>query len=78
MDAKAARPSVVQYQHKMREQDQLPAGVFIVPMDAEGDMPVVHTPNGEVIVRDGDWVLRSPADNFTVLTNQEYLRRLLA
>ena len=46
----------VQYRNSMRSADKLPDGVFIVPT-VEGDMPVIHTLEGDMIVRDGDWVI---------------------
>ena len=46
----------VQYTEDMRVNDKLPDGVYIVPT-AEGDMPVIHTLEGDMIVRHGDYVI---------------------
>lgn len=46
----------VQYRDEMRVKDRLPDGVYIVPTH-EGDQPVIHTLEGDMIVRDGDWVI---------------------
>ena len=40
----------------MRANDCLPEGVYIVPT-AKGDMPVIHTLEGDMIVGDGDYVI---------------------
>lgn len=47
----------VQYTDKMRLSGNLPEGVHIVPMNNNGDMPVIHTFEGELIVREGDWIV---------------------
>lgn len=47
----------VQYHESMRTSGALPDGVYIVPTDNEGDMPVIHTLEGDMIVRDGDYVI---------------------
>ena len=46
----------VQYHNEMRVKDCLPEGVYIVPTK-EGDLPVIHTLEGDMIVRDKDWVI---------------------
>ena len=46
----------VQYRDEMRVKDQLPEGVYIVPTH-EGDMPVIHTLEGDMMVRDGDYII---------------------
>jgi len=47
----------LQFREEMRTKGDLPEGVFIVPTESEGDMPVIHTLEGDMIVRDGDWVI---------------------
>ena len=52
----------IQYSNDMRINDCLPEGVYIVPWDtfeAPGDQPVVHTLEGDKLVKDGDWVVTS-------------------
>ena len=46
----------VQYRDSMRANDCLPEGVYIVPTSM-GDMPVIHTLEGDMIVSDGDYVI---------------------
>lgn len=46
----------VQYFDVMRVEDRLPEGVYIVPT-SEGDMPVIHTLEGDMIVRNGDYII---------------------
>lgn len=46
----------VQYNDAMRLEDRLPQGVFICPTD-EGDVPVCHTLEGDLMVREGDWII---------------------
>jgi hypothetical protein len=47
----------VQYDDSMRVTGDLPDGVYIVPTH-EGDMPVIHTLEGDMIVRRGDYIIR--------------------
>ena len=47
----------VQYDDSMRVTGDLPDGVYIVPTN-EGDMPVIHTLEGDTIVRHGDYIIR--------------------
>lgn len=46
----------IQYRDEMRSKDRLPDGVHIVPTPL-GDMPVIHTLEGDMIVSDGDFVI---------------------
>lgn len=46
----------IQYHDWMRDQDRIPEGVFVCPT-REGDMPVIHTLEGDMIVRDGDFII---------------------
>jgi hypothetical protein len=46
-----------QYTDDMRASGNMPAGVYIVPMPGEGDVPVIHTLEGDMIVRHGDYVI---------------------
>lgn len=46
----------VQYFDRMRQDDQLPDGVVIMPWP-EGDVPVIHTLEGDMRVTDGDWII---------------------
>ncbi len=48
--------TAVQYREEMRINNCLPDGVYILPTK-EGDMPVVHTLEGDEIVRDGDYII---------------------
>lgn len=47
----------IQYFNWMREQDCLPEGVVIVPWNAAGDAPCIHTLEGDMLVREGDWII---------------------
>ena len=47
----------VQYHESMRYEDCLPDGVYICPWPESGDLPTIHTLEGDHIVRDGDWVI---------------------
>ena len=46
----------VQYHDWMRSQDELPEGVYIVPWQ-DGDQPIIHTLEGDMLVNEGDWVI---------------------
>lgn len=51
----------VQYHESMRAEDKLPDGVYIVPWLGKGDLPTIHTLEGDHIVSDGDWVITGVA-----------------
>lgn len=53
----------VRYSNEMRVNDTLPEGVYIVPTE-DGDQPVIHTLEGDMIVREGDWVIRGVKGEF--------------
>lgn len=47
----------VQYFDRMRQDDQLPDGVVIIPWPDAGDVPAIHTLEGDYRVMDGDWII---------------------
>jgi hypothetical protein len=47
----------IQYFDWMREKDCLPEGVVICPWSDRGDLPTIHTLEGDHIVGEGDWVI---------------------
>lgn len=47
------------YSEKMRENNNLPEGVHIMPTQ-DGDVATISTHKGEEIVSDGDYILRLP------------------
>lgn len=47
----------VQYHGDMRIKDCLPEGVVIVPKITGGDAPIIHTLEGDMAVREGDWII---------------------
>lgn len=47
----------IQYSDTMRAEDRLPDCVHIVPTK-EGDMPVIYTSEGDMIVREGDYIIK--------------------
>lgn len=51
----------VQYFDWMRRVDQLPDGVVIVPWKNAGDVPAIHTLEGDMRVMDGDWIITGVA-----------------
>jgi hypothetical protein len=53
----------IQYYDKMRINDCLPDGVYIVPTK-EGDMPVIHTLEGDMFVREGDYIIKGVNGEF--------------
>lgn len=61
------KPIVIEavlYRDWMRVQDCLPEGVFVCPTTTEDDMPVIHTLEGDMIVRDGDWIIKGVKGEF--------------
>ena len=57
--------NAIQYKNNMRVNDCLPEGVCIINFEL-GDLPAVHTPFGDIILREGDYILTSIDGNYYV------------
>lgn len=63
--------NVTQYKDSMRRDDCLPEGVYIVNMEV-GDLTAVHTPMGDMLIRDGDYILTTPDGKYFVCDKHQY------
>lgn len=62
-----------QYFDWKRRSAELPEGVYICPWVDIGDSPTVHGKNGQdILVDDGDWIMKDEEGNFTVVQDRVF------